>query len=378
MNRAFFYCFWFTLLFAFPYFCQAADSGRFVIQPVTNPVYHNNELFRAYETYYSPRIKQLRERYGLDRVVADETDEWRRILLLRHWIKSKIRIENDNPTPTREDTFAILDAALQGGGFHCTHFSIVQQGVLNSFGYVTRRLGCGPGLKENGGHHGVNEVWVNAFSKWVLIDAKYDLHFAKNGIPLSALEIRDEIWKDGGKSVARCFGLEGTHETDEYPGDFGPTAETYRWCSWENTTNRFTSFPATANSVVTMLDDDIFRHNIWYRDGKPHWAYNTPYLITTTQRDWIEWTPNVITSQIDLHENSAALFLSSFTPNFRSYQMQSPDGTWADCEEQLELPLKKTENQFAFRTVNLFGVTGPVHRIKIGWEKSNEAAGKTK
>ena len=82
----------------------------------------------------------------------------------------------------REDAFAILDAAFKGGKFHCTHFSIVQHAVLNSFGYVTRRLGCGPGLKDDGGHHGVNEVWVNKFSKWVLIDAKYDAHFEKNGV----------------------------------------------------------------------------------------------------------------------------------------------------------------------------------------------------
>lgn len=347
------------------------DLKGFVLQPVQNPSYHGNELFRAYENYTSPRIRQLRERYGLDEIVAHEEEEWRRILLLRHWIKSKIKIEDDNPTQTRGDAFAILDAALEGGGFHCAHFSIVQDAVLNSFGYVTRRLGCGPGLIDKGGHHGINEVWVNPLCKWVLVDAKYDLHFEKDGIPLSALEIRDEIWKDGGKSVVRRFGLDGKSETDLYPEDFGPTAETYRWCSWENTTNRFTSFPSTGNSVLFMLDDSNFRSNTWYRDGKPHWAYNTPYLITTTRRDWIEWTPNVISSKVELKGDAVEVFLSSFTPNFKSYQMRCRDGDWADCEEWLRLPLEKTLNEFSFRTVNLFGVAGPVHRINVAWQKSN-------
>jgi hypothetical protein len=170
-------------------------SRQFVVLPVENPRYCGNELFRAFENYYSPRISQLRSRYGLDAVVAGESDEWKRILLLRHWIKLHIAIDN-----------AILDAALKGGKFHCTHFSIVQHAVLNSFGYVTRRLGCGPGLKDDGGHHGVNEVWVNEFSKWVLIDAKYDAHFEKDGVPLSALEIRDEVWRDGAKSVVCVVG----------------------------------------------------------------------------------------------------------------------------------------------------------------------------
>ena len=374
MNKRFFIFSFMVIFFVSPMLiAETAEKGQYIIREVKNPVYHGNELFRAYENFHSPRIKQLRERYGLDAVVADERDEWRRILLLRHWIKSKIKIEDDHPTETRGDTFAILDAALQGGGFHCAHFSIVQQGVLNSFGYITRRLGCGPGLLTKGGHHGVNEVWVNNLCKWVLVDAKYDLHYEKDGVPLSALEIRDEVWKDGAKSVVRCFGLEGKPATDQYPDDFGPTAETYRWCSWENTDNRFTSFPATGNSVVFMLDDEFFRNNTWYRDGKPHWAYNTPYLIKTTQRNWIEWTPNVIQSKIEIEGDIARVLLSSFTPNFRSYQLSRQDETWMDCDESLELHLDKKLNQYAFRTVNLFGVTGPVHCIEIAWEQKEKS-----
>ena len=67
--------------------------------PVDNPRYCGNEMFRAFEDYYSPRMRQLRTRYGLDAVVAGETDEWKRILLLRHWIKSNIAIDNEHPTP---------------------------------------------------------------------------------------------------------------------------------------------------------------------------------------------------------------------------------------------------------------------------------------
>ncbi len=343
---------------------QAAE-GEFAVVKVDNPVYNRNELFPAFESYYSPRVKQLRERYNLDAVVAGEEDEWKRILLLRSWIKSKIAINDDNPTRTRGDTFGILDAALKGGAFHCAHFSIVQQGVYNSYGYVTRRLGAGPGLMEKGGHHGINEVWVNKFSKWVLIDAKYDLHFEKDGVPLSALEIRDEIWKDDGKSVVRSFGLKGTTTTDKYKADdFGPTAETYRWCSWETSTNRFTIFPASGGSTLVMYKDDIYDNNTWYRGRKPHWAYNTQFLVATTERNWIYWTPNVITSRANINGNKVNVFLTSFTPNLRSYQLKH-DGVWHDCDESVELNLNKDVNEFVFRTMNLYGVSGPEHTVKI-------------
>ncbi len=346
---------------------SAEESGRFVVVPVENPRYCGNELFRAFENFYSPRIHELRSRYRLDAVVAGETDEWKRILLLRHWIRSHIEIENRNPTQTRGDTFAILDAALKGGKFHCTHFSIVQHAILNSFGYVTRRLGCGPGLEDDGGHHGVNEVWVNKFCKWVLIDAKYDAHFEKNGMPLSALEIRDEVWRDGATSVVRIVGPDcKPMKPNPKTGAWETRPDTYRWCSWETDTNRFTTFPARNTSTLVMLEDEIFRNNTWYRDGKPHWAYNTPYLIATTRRDWIAWTPNVITSKVTIEGNKARLFLSSCTPNFQSFQRISDDGTWRDCDEQIELPLdKEKRNRFQFRTVNLFGVAGPEHHIEI-------------
>ena len=81
---------------------SAEESGRFVVLPVKNPKYCGNELFRAFENFYSPRIGELRTRYGLDTVVAGETDEWKRILLLRHWIKSKIAIEKTIPHRPRE------------------------------------------------------------------------------------------------------------------------------------------------------------------------------------------------------------------------------------------------------------------------------------
>lgn len=346
---------------------SADEDGRFVVLPVENPHYRGNELFRAFENYYSPRVRELRNRYGLDAVVAGETHEWKRILLLRHWIKSSIAIDNENPTKTRGDTFAILDAALRGGKFHCAHFSIVQHAVLNSFGYVTRRLGCGPGLKDDGGHHGVNEVWVNKFSKWVLIDAKYDVHFEKNKVPLSALEIRDEVWRDGAQSVVGVIGPgRRPMAPDPETGKWETRPDTYRWCSWETSTNRFTTFPATSTSTLIMLQDEIFKKNTWYRDDKPHWAYDTPYMMLTTRRDWIEWTPNVITSKVTIEDGKARVFLSSCTPNFRSFQIKCGNGTWSDCGEEVELPLaKKDRNRFTFRTINLFGVAGPKHRVEI-------------
>lgn len=61
----------------------------------------------------------------------------------------------------------------------------MQNAVLNAMGYVTRCLFAGAGEKEGplSGAHGMNEVWVNALRKWVLVDAEHDSHFEKDGVP---------------------------------------------------------------------------------------------------------------------------------------------------------------------------------------------------
>jgi len=340
---------------------SSESRTRYTVVATPNPAMHVNEVFPGYEDLRHPRCQQIRKRYHLDNVVRGETDEFRRILLLRHWIKQHIRINDAHPTPTREDAFSILDAALEGGGFHCAHFSLVQQAVYNSYGYVTRRLGAGPGLNEPGkwGHHGINEVWVNPLCKWVLIDAKYDFHFERDGLPLSALEVRDHVLADGGQSLRLAVGPDRRRQRKP-PKNAG----TYRWVSWE-TSPCFTDFPNHSSSALIVYEDDFFRNNIWYRDGQPHWAYGADFFIPIRNRNWIEWTPNVIASRVDMARDRAHIALTSCTPNFLTYQVRRGEGAWRDCGDRLDLRLGSGGLGLTFRSVNLAGVTGPEHRIEI-------------
>ena len=91
-------------------------------------------------------------------------------------------------------------------------------------------------------------------------------------------------------------------------------------------------------------------------------------MILTSKRDWIEWTPNVITSKVTIADGKTRLLLGSCTPNFRSFQTKAGDGTWNDCGEDVQRSLtEKGANRFAFRTMNLFGVTGPEHHVEIAY-----------
>ena len=84
------------------------------------------------------------------------------------------------------------------------------------------------------------------------------------------------------------------------------------------------------------------------------------------ERKAIEWTPNTITAKVVIEGNTAKIELFSVTPSLKTYQVkESPDTDWRDFSNPAEIELKKDENEFVFRVVNLAGVTGPEYKILI-------------
>ncbi len=119
---------------------------QYFVAEVKNPVTKSNAVFQSMEDLSNPGFSHLIEKYQLDTIFHGESDEFRRILLLRNWIKSVIEInDHGDPYPGGGYAEGILDAALEGQGFHCGHFMTVQNAVMNAYGYVTRCLGAGPG-----------------------------------------------------------------------------------------------------------------------------------------------------------------------------------------------------------------------------------------
>ena len=156
---------------------------------VSGPRFVAPEVFHGHEDFHHPRLKRLRDEYRLEEAVKGEADDFRRMLRLRAWVHSRWPIDNNQNFSG--DAFAILEKAREGAGFHCAHSMTVQYAVMTSMGHVARNLGTDADHEKSGKsrHHGVNEVWSNGHAKWVLLDAKYDSHFERGGVPLSALAI---------------------------------------------------------------------------------------------------------------------------------------------------------------------------------------------
>lgn len=358
------------LILALVFLASCGKREYFQVK-VENPPYHPNIAFQGSEDLTSPKFVHLIEKYQLDTVFHGETDELKRILLLRHWIKSKVSIDDfGDPYPGAGDVEKMLDLAMEEGqGYHCGHFMSIQNAIMNAYGYVTRTLGAGPGVKGGpDGHHGINEIWLNDYNKWFLSDAKYDHHFEKDGIPLSSLEIRDEYLKNKAADILKVKG------PDRIPTDADPetgtkkerSAQTYTWIEFHKYNDLFTKWPNEEFQLI-MYADDFFENNTWIWGGNPHWAYARPeFMVKVKDRDAIEWTPNTIDSKVNIEGNIASVELTSETPNLKEYQMKdSADGEWKTVESKFDISLTEKKYDLAFRVKNLAGITGPVHSVVI-------------
>jgi hypothetical protein len=340
-----------------------AASEAIVRATVCGPAFHAPEIFAAIEDYHNPRLKRLRDEYGLEKVVAGEPNEFRRLLKLRHWVHTRWPIDNDQKEGG--DAFAILEKAKAGAGFHCSHSLTVQHAVLVSMGYVARDLGVDRNHEDlsRSIHHGVNEVWSNDYAKWVMLDAKYDIHFERNGIPLSALELHEAVRADGGKGVVKMEGVERHPVPMDKPDAPEGTIRSYWWASYYLLTEPHWS----GGSRLLVFDNEAFRNTTWYRatnEGKlvKHWAYAAHAFIPTGSRQQIEWTPGVP----DLRARQVApdtfeIQRRSATPNFKIYLTRIGGGSWKPLSgDRTRWTLQPGENRFEARTQNLAGVEGPV------------------
>ena len=349
---------------------DAAGQAKYTVRPIENPQFRPSQIFFRFEDIASPPFGELSRRFAFAETVKGIEDEFERILRLRHWIFNTLKVDLTKPGPPM-DAISILAQGPSGGPFECSHAMIAQNAVMNSMGYVARCLQPGPGQEENtyiaAGNHGVNEIWSNKHRKWFISDAEFDGHFEKGGVPLSALEIRDEYLKNDAKDVDLVVGPERKKVKPRLL--FSP--HSYRFVAYELTGDRHTQ-SGWSSGALAVWEDEYFKTHTWYRWSTPlggkapmHWALRQNFFVRVAHRDWIEWTPNVISMRAEIQGVVARVRLRSHTPNFERHEMRRPGGRWEKIGADFDLKLEGLRVEREFRSVNIAGVTGPVSRLLI-------------
>jgi hypothetical protein len=347
----------------------AGFEGREVIADVPEAI-RPQVQFVAFD-YDDPDMIKLREKYHLENVIASARDEWTGQLLLNEWLYQKI--PGGQPRVDASRALDVLDYSARGEKFYCTHFALSYVECAQALGWQARKVGVdrwhGPeGLGST--HHGVAEVWSNQFRKWIVMDAQSNLHFERNGVPLSAWEIRAAWLDKKGAEVSHIVGMP-PHSTTKNPAivwwnrsDEDEIA-TY---SWVYIQSRADKAMEAFDSKLIFPQDENNAGRIWYENdyatnrSQLHPGYIKNLFVPTHDLRDAYWTVCVVEASIRAASDRVIrLALDSYCPNRTGYEVAINGGIWARVKDGSDLawPLKPGWNTIGLHTVGRRGVTGP-------------------
>jgi hypothetical protein len=321
--------------------------------------------------YDDERLTALRKAHRLEQVTAPATDEWTAQLLLKEWVCGKIPL--GNPKSQAVHALDILEKAARGETFYCTHYAITYAECAAALGWQARKLGIDrPHGKDGFGssHHGVAEIWSNQFAKWVAIDANFNLHYEKQGAPLSAWEIRAEWLKNQGADVDRVTGA-GPRAVKKKLGRAtwhfreDETASYF----WNYIDNRVVAADRGDSADLIFLQDAANDSAVWYQNhdsrtqqSRLHTGYLKNTFVPTRRLEDAYWTVGVVDATLTrASARSIWLKLKSYCPNQLAFERSVDRFAWTRIEDEqsVEWPLKAGWNTLVLRTLGRGNVTGP-------------------
>lgn len=142
-----------------------------------------------------PYLAKLRVSYDLNKLVADQPDDYARAKAITSWVHGLWKHDGSNQ-PKVNDPISIIEAARKGERFRCVEYSLVLSGALNSVGIPARVLGLKTAdveTRATGAGHVVTEAFLPDQKRWVMLDGQWGAAAERSGVPLSALEFRQAL-----------------------------------------------------------------------------------------------------------------------------------------------------------------------------------------
>jgi hypothetical protein len=341
------------------------------------PVVRSSVTF-AYEDFANPRLIELRDRYRLRRAVAAGRSQLQQMLLLRHWVHQAI--PRGMPAHLGElDSLTILDCASRGDTFYCSHYAMVMMQCALALGWQARRLGIDRDhtRNESSTHHGVTEVWSDQLDKWIVVDAMFDVHYEKAGVPLNALELGDEWSRDQGADVEIRRGPRRRRvaASGKRTDGFSEPA-CYYWSHVYSRNNYFALPPDQGGDRLLLYRDAERRRKTWYQGSAErgtvhrHRGYSGRFLYVDTVED-VYWSVN--RTEIRLapgpRAGTVAVNLDTFTPGIKGLSASVDGKAWRRRGREFLWTLRPGKNSVAVRAENVAGVRGPVSSVELTCRK---------
>ena len=345
------------------------SDGRATIKKLETLPYVESEYTKRFrfDSYQNPKLKQLREKYRLDEVVASGKDEFERQVLLMDWVHHQFK-KFGRPSANCRGALEILTGIDEGNSFFCAQYAELLVSCAASLGWVDRELAlrCHQGTVKGGStEHSTTEIWSNQHGKWVMLDPTSNMYLEKEGVPLNAWEIREEWFYHDGQRLMFVVGKEQKrYKKSDLPvflqrfANFGDLAinpdelNKYGFIGYIPNTDRMDAGPDYAKMFITK--DKLCDGTKWHIRPLPANPATDPYFPVGQAH-----------MTVNSEGGKLAVEFKTLTPNFKEFQIQLDDNPWKKSKERFVWPLHSGANRLHARTVNEFGVVGPVSAAEV-------------
>jgi len=334
-----------------------------------------------YSDASSPRLQAFLDRYDFARVIDGVEDEFQQLVMVRDWVHHAI--PSGMPVVSASDPFEILDEAAAGGTFFCSHYAIVLQSCLTALGWTARHVGIDSdhGPDESSTHHGVVDVYVNSLRKWVALDAHHEVHYEKEGVPLSPWEISCEYAATEGESVEVRVGTEmkRVEKSTQISLSYRNEACSYFWGYhyWGVDPLAETGHWTLAPRLKPVLVGPAHEGKVWYQGAPPKTHPHNGYSDGSFQftRRTADSYPGIGTCHLVLseltHGQAVRVSAETFTPNLETILGSIDKGPFRPVGTSFDWYPHQGDNVLAVKTRNRFGKTGPVSLVSVTLEKAD-------
>jgi hypothetical protein len=319
-----------------------------------------------FDSVDNPKLRALRERYRLDEVVAPGATEFDKQVLLLDWVNHRFRKFGKPSSPAR-GALDILDAVDQGNSFFCSHYGDVFVSAAASMGWVDRPLALrrpdnvGDGSTE----HTSTEIWSNQYRKWVMLDPTFAMYVEKDGVPLSAYEVRQEWFRRDARDITFVLDKERRrYRKSDMPvlrghyegfGDLvldGGALNPYAFIGYIPSTNLMDAGPDYGRMFITQ--DDLCAGTKWHQRDVPANPAIQPYFPI-----------NQAALTLAPGDEGLRVNVDTLTPNFKTFLLRVDGGEWKPGGASFGWSLHPGVNRLEVKSVNQFGVDGPVSTAQV-------------
>lgn len=318
-----------------------------------------------------PRLLEFTARERLESIAAGATSEFDGALRLKDWVAAQFPKGDPNPYPPW-DALVVLDWIRGGitGGF-CAQYSQVMLQALAALGYQARYVEIGQ--RDNPYNHYLFEYWSNERQKWIVLDADFNLHFERNGVPLSALEVHEAYVSGQQHTVTVVKGAVRAGHPDPYEWP-DRTMELYYYLRYhlkadhlsapgEDPFNRFNdmvewSDPLTVPWELSQVPSVFPKERLTSRVVTDAEVADAPL-----NRIWV--TPGSTsdaTIDLELAHNVGQIVAVEYRP----IDLNGTAGPWTrHYALSLRWHVRAIDRAIEIRGVNLRGVAGPATRVVL-------------